>query len=1015
MSAPEQLTLEQFLDSAAERLQFLREYSSLVQEAAPRREEVQQLYEAAHWLDAQSAAQQFPLFSEIAGRMAHVFQYALHAELPPEAHGPLLEFLADAITVLESDLMQIYSDRTETAEDVDIFKRRYSFAFAQPQAEEHAVHAVAASEPAAAPLEDSFSAPAGVAEEARAGEALPDDEEVPAEVLEFFVPEAEEHLQAVAECLLAIESGSTADGVNKLFRAMHTVKGSAAQVGLRRVSAVAHRMEDLVGRIRDGSLRATPEVVDLCLEGVDALKKSIHQQWASEDAAKTGLQAIVERLAFYAPREVETLPVVQQAAPAEATVAVTAEPIAEAKTERAPAPQRRAAAAMPGGKSVRVALDRLDRMMNAVGELVINRTRMVGHMAELEKLVEVLNFSKSRLVGKIDDFQEKHEFQLLRRGNRDGGFNGQGNGHGAGTSGGWDGAAAGRSLLQHGMDEFSELEMDRYDDFNILSRSLTEISADVNEVLSQLDGFLGRVEGDIGEFTKLAHHLQDEITQARMVPIGHLYTRLSRTVREAGKETGRLVDFDLEGEATELDNNIIQQLGDPLVHLVRNAVAHGIEDPADRLAAGKPERGRVTLRAYHRGNHIFIEVEDDGRGIDYERVREHAVEASLVSQEVAHKLSERDLREILFHPGFSTASSQTELAGRGVGLDVVRANVAALNGEIEVRSNFGAGCFFSLKVPLTLIISQALFVRCSTAIFAFPLSMVEEIRRIKPEEIEEVGGKPYTRVRDLITEIVRLDRQLELPPLEAANGYYRLVLVRVANRQVGIVVEEVLGKDEIVIKSLGSYLRRVKLFPGATIAPDGSLILLIDLNRLVDAAAPERRALGPAAAGIARVFAPGAAAVAAGAIPGEATDAIRDDKVVLVTDDSISVRKFVGRMLEKAGYRVKLASDGLEAAEVAAQSGCHLVLTDIEMPRMNGYELMAHLRQDPATRRIPVMVLTSRAGAKHKERAMKEGAAAFLTKPVQEEQLLAAVTELIGESAPDKRAENRAARLLAVR
>ena len=301
--------------------------------------------------------------------------------------------------------------------------------------------------------------------------------------------------------------------------------------------------------------------------------------------------------------------------------------------------------------------------------------------------------------------------------------------------------------------------------------------------------------------------------------------------------------------------------------------------------------------------------------------------------------------------------------------------------------------------------------RCATSVFAFPLSTVEEIRRVKPEEIEEVGGKLYVRVRDLITEVVRLDRQLELPPLEATNGYFRMVLVRVANRQVAIVVEEVLGKDEIVIKSLGSYLRRVKLFPGATIAPDGSLILLIDLNRLVDAAAPERRALGPAATGIARVFAPGAAAVAAGVIPSEATDAIRDDKVVLVTDDSISVRKFVGRMLEKAGYRVKLASDGLEAAEVAAQSGCHLILTDIEMPRMNGYELMAHLRQDPATRRIPVMVLTSRAGAKHKERALKEGAAAFLTKPVQEEQLLTAVAELIGTSA----AEGRESRLVTVR
>jgi len=1013
VSEQEHITVDQFLESASERLQFLREYSSLVQEAAPRREEVEKLYEEAHWLAGAAAQQGFPLFGEIAGRMAHVFQYALHAELPPEAHGPLVEFLADAITVLEGDLMQIYAEQTETAEDVETFKRRYSFAFAKPAVQEAAQEpAVAAEADYAEAAAESASLPAG-----QAPEALPEDEDVPAEVLEFFVPEADEHLVAVTECLLAIESGATAENVHKLFRAMHTIKGSAAQVGLRRVSAVAHRMEDLVGRIRDGSLRATPEVVDLCLESVDVLKKSIHRQWADDESARAGMQAIVERLAPYAPRELEAAPAAEAVAADSSAPAgeLAAESAAEAASLPAAATKRRAAAAVQGGKSVRIALDRLDRMMNAVGELVINRTRMVGHMAELEKLVEVLNFSKLRLVGKIDDFQEKHEFQLLKRGSQQSGSFGNGNGHGYGngTNGknGGGAAPALRGNTRGGTEEFSDLEMDRYDDFNILSRSLTEISADVNEVLTQLDGFLGRVEGDIGEFTKLAHNLQDEITQARMVPIGNLSTRLSRTVREAAKETGRLVDFELEGEATELDNNIIQLLADPLVHLVRNAVAHGIEEPDERRTAGKRERGRVTLRAYHRGNHIFLEVEDDGHGIDYERVREHAVEASLVSPEVAHKLTERELRDILFHPGFSTASSQTELAGRGVGLDVVKANVAALNGEIEVRSEPGAGCFFSLKVPLTLIISQALFVRCSTSIFAFPLSTVEEIRRIKPEEIEEVGGKLYTRVRDLITEIVRLDSQLELPPLEAANGYYKLVLVRVANRQVGIVVEEVLGKDEIVIKSLGSYLRRVKLFPGATIAPDGSLILLIDLNRLVDAGASERRALGPAASGIARVFAPGAAAVAAGSIPGEATDAIRDDRVVLVTDDSISVRKFVGRMLEKAGYRVKLASDGLEAAEVAAQSGCHLILTDIEMPRMNGYELMAHLRQDPATRRIPVMVLTSRAGAKHKERALKEGAAAFLTKPVQEEQLLAAVSELIGESS----AESRAARLAPVR
>jgi chemosensory pili system protein ChpA (sensor histidine kinase/response regulator) len=539
--------------------------------------------------------------------------------------------------------------------------------------------------------------------------------------------------------------------------------------------------------------------------------------------------------------------------------------------------------------------------------------------------------------------------------------------------------------------------MDRYDDFGILSRSLTEISADISEVLTQLDGFVRRVDSDIDEFTKLAHRLQDEITQARMVPIGNLYTRISRTVRDAAKAANKQVDLTLAGAETELDNNIIQQISDPLLHLVRNSVAHGIERHEDRYQAGKPDHGTVAVRAYHRGNHIYIEVEDDGRGIDYERIRQAAIDRGLYDADHAQSLTERDLLELLFRPGFSTASSKTELAGRGVGLDVVKANLAALNGEIEIETSKGIGSRFTLKVPLTLIISQALFIRCGESTFALPLAFVEEIRRIRDADIEEVGGKLLTKVRDVVTEVVRLDSHLGLPPTEAINGWYRLVLVNVAGRQVGVLVEEVLRKDEIVIKNMGEYLRNVKMFPGATIAPDGSLILLVDVNRLIIGDSIERRPL-MTAANAARVFAPGSMAVAQGEIPAAAIDIVEREKVVVLADDSISVRKFVGRMLEKAGYRVKLASDGLEALEIVSQAPCDLVITDLEMPRTNGYELMLHLRQSTDTRHIPVMVVTSRAGAKHKERAMKEGASAFMVKPVQEDQLIAQVRQLIGSS-----------------
>ncbi len=552
--------------------------------------------------------------------------------------------------------------------------------------------------------------------------------------------------------------------------------------------------------------------------------------------------------------------------------------------------------------------------------------------------------------------------------------------------------------FDHSLAEFSELEMDRYDDFNILSRSLTEISADITEVLTQLDGFVRRVDGDIDEFTKLAHRLQDEITQARMVPIGNLYTRLSRTVRDAAKAVNKKVELTLAGAETELDNNIIQQISDPLIHLVRNAVAHGLERDEERYALGKSDAGNVAVRAYHRGNHIYIEVEDDGRGIDYEKVRKTAVDHGMLSAESAAELGERELLDLLFQPGFSTAPRKTELAGRGVGLDVVKSNLALLNGEIEVETQKAFGTRFTLKVPLTLIISQALFVRCGATMFALPLAFVEEIRRLKTTEVEEVGEKLLTKVRDVVTEIVRLDSALGLDPIQPINGYYRMVIVNVAGRQVGVVVEDVVRKDEIVIKSLGEFLRNLKMFPGATIAPDGSLILLIDVNRLVAGEAIEHRPL-MTSANAARIFAPGAAAIAHGAIPQAAIDFVPEEKLVVLVDDSISVRKFVGRMLEKAGYRVKLAADGLEALEIVTQTHCDLVVTDLEMPRTNGYELLSHLRQDAQTRNIPVMVVTSRAGAKHRDRAIKEGAAAFLTKPVQEDQFIAAVGKLIGSPA----------------
>jgi len=1028
---------ETFLHNASKHLQFLREYSGLLLDPYPMPEDIERLFVSAQTLRESSASSGFPLFSEIAGKLAHIFQYAMNTTLGADATAPIVEFISEAGALLESDLLMISANGVETTEDINAFRKKYPFAFKQQGP------AVASKTGKAVPSAAGAALWQGVAEAPVISAApqaeiqiadLPPDGEIPQEVLEFFIPEAEEHLQVVTECLLSLEANPHAnEDIHRLFRAIHTVKGAAAQVGWRRIARVAHRAEDLVGRLRDGLLPPSAEIVDICLESVDVLKKILYKQWPDETTLQLSVKLLLIRIASLAPEEApeqtaETEAKSKAAEPgkksqsAKKSVSASVEPaptqppqpfarieMKRPRTEKnlaakeesriLPAARLDEPIALPLSKSVRISLERLDQMLNAVGELVINRTRMRGRMAELARLADALNFTRERISEKISEFQEKYEFgklTLSRPTSQPGGsFSKSGfASETAWMSGEREVSPFRETSSRTKFPNFGDLELDRQDDFSVFSHSLSEISSDIAELLTQVDRLVRRMDSDVDDFTKLTRGLQDEITRARMVPIGNLYTRLSRAARDAAKASGKQVELALSGAETELDNNIIQQISDPLIHLVRNAVAHGVERGVDRYHAGKSEVGKVAVRAYPRGNHIFIEVEDDGHGIDFDRVRNTAVESGLVSTADAPKLSERELLEFLFHPGFSTAPHKTELAGRGVGLDVVRANLNALNAEIEVDTQKLLGTRFTLKVPLTLIISQALFVRCGSSTFAFPLAFVEEIRRVKTSDLEESDGKLFTKVREVVTEVVRLDALLQLEPVEPVNGHYRMVMVSASGRQVGVIVEDVLRQDEIVVKSLGEYLRNVKLFPGTTIAPDGTLILLIDLNRLLVGESAERRPLmAHTHPNVTRIYAPEMAA-AHSSVPAAATDVVAEEKVIILADDSISVRKFVGRMLEKAGYRVKLASDGLEALEMLGRSNCDLMITDLEMPRTNGYELLALLREQPEINRVPVVVVTSRAGVKYREHALKEGAAAFLVKPVQEEQLIAVVNEL---------------------
>jgi len=452
--------VEVFLQEASENLQYLREYVSVLQDVEPRREDLERLYISAHTLGGTSASYGFPRFSEIAGKLAHVFQYALNAPLGSDLHGPLTEFLSDGISLLETDLLEISDTGKESVDDIAVFKERYRFAFPAETPPLNLSQPDLQGRFAEEELHESIVAAAT----GSYFDALPTDDEVPDEILEFFQPEAEEHLQVVSDCLISLEGNNNPEEINKLFRAIHTVKGSAAQVGLKRLGAIAHRIEDLIGRLRDGEIEPSPAVVDLCLESVDVLKKTLHRQWADEVEMRTGVDSLLGRVAEFAPLDPE-----EAEAPAASAIAGQAPPEKEVEAaSQSVAPSKKAAKQAAGGtstvKSVRIALARLDRMMNTVGELVINRTRMVGRVAELEKLVDTLSFSKERLQGKVTEFQEKYEFNRISNS-----LAPQGQWSPEKTPKMLTSAAAGDTSF---WSEFSELEMDRYDDFNILSRSM---------------------------------------------------------------------------------------------------------------------------------------------------------------------------------------------------------------------------------------------------------------------------------------------------------------------------------------------------------------------------------------------------------------------------------------------------------------------------------------------------------------------------------------------------------------
>ncbi|HEV8226401.1 MAG TPA: hybrid sensor histidine kinase/response regulator [Methylomirabilota bacterium] len=934
----------------------------------------------AHRLKGASALHGYPVVSAVALVMESLLE-KLPGQSPPE-QGRTLEALEDVVATVRRVLDMIGDDGREDVVTVSRLRARYPELFPVHGEPELTSQALIGTEPSPAspptsaeplpPLpnkgepQEIPEGPGAQLDQVAADVLLADLERFFAEHAEsvpYFAPEAAEHLEVMTRSILALEEATgtaKAEEVARLFRAVHTLKGAAYTVGCAPVGDVAHRIEDILDAVRDQRLDFAPAVFEAVLGGVDTLRLLLGGSAQATPDARIGIQRSLDVLDALRPAPV---PFDRDARQAEEEPALVPSAPAPVRPRFMPAmrePQRRREGeGREGRPSIRVGLDRLDSLMNLVGELVIARSRLDQRFAQIERVNELLAFSRSRMSQAVRDFEEKHRYTQLPPA--------------------LSGAAA-----DPGSDVFAELEFDRYDDFNIFARSVDEISADVSEIQAQLAGFIRSIGEDTAQLHRLTGRLRGEVTRARMVPIGRLFSRFLQPAREAARAGGKSVDLKLAGETVEVDNAVIEQIADPLLHLVRNAVDHGIESEEARRAAGKPSRATIGIRAHHQGSFVHIEVTDDGRGMDPARLRERAARLGFLSPAAAQALDAREALNLIFLPGFSTAPEVTTTSGRGVGMDVVRANVGRLNGEIDVQSELGAGTRITIKLPLTVIVSDALLVRAGGETFAVPMHAVRTVIQVRPEDILRSGDRERVVVEEEDVELVRLDRALALPEGRALARLPVLV-VRSGVRPLAVAVEELVGKEDVVIKNLGGLLERVGPFAGATITGGGQVILLVDPSRLAEAT--ETSPATKRAPALSRERG-----------PARERAAPKTWRILLV-DDSISVRKFVGQMLEKASFEVVTANDGAEALRRLGDTAVDLVITDLEMPRVSGYELIEDLRARPATRALPVVVLTTRAGAKHVSLARSLGIVHYVAKPVDEEAFVRLIVSLTGRGA----------------
>lgn len=822
----------------------------------------------------------------------------------------------------------------------------------------------------AAAIQDRVSSTMSVAQEA-VGLPLPvpalmgdQDEElteaylVPsldADVISYFAPEAQEYLESLETDLLRMDKdAANPDTIHQLFRTAHTLKGSAYTVGFQSIGDLTHHIEDFMGAVREERLEFRPGHTDVLLRAIDVIRSLMRRDLSLLTRTRQRFVTALQELKQLCGGGATETPMPESAQ-------AVAEAVAQAGTPESSGVESVKSSEGKTGEErevIRVNRDRLERLLNLVGELVIDRGRLEQRLRTLDQLAMQVLANKNRLTDAVRTFEDKHTFSFQPSPVPPEGP---------------------MPVDVPGVNDFGSLEFDRYDDFNILARRISEVTADISESMAQLSGSIHRAQDDMGSLQQLTLSMRDEIARARMVPIGTPFTRFRRAAREMARATGKEVNLITSGEHTEIDTGVVERLVDPLVHLVRNAVYHGIEPAAARVAQGKPAAGTIYLHAAHRGNSVLIEVEDDGAGLDLVKIKAKAVKLGLVRQDVADTLPESELIKFIFLPGFTTADAVGGQAGRGVGMDVVKRVIETMNGHIEVESVYGQGTKFTMHLPLTLLIATALLVRVGSERYAIPLPSVREVTMSVSSSVQQMGDRSVLQIGDEAIEVYPL---ASLIRREAGiiDGVSPVVIVRTSTGVLGCAVDELLGRQEIVIKSLGGlkpYERSV--FGGATIDPEGRVILVLDVSRLTTREYHDVLAQSHMH-GVPSIQEPPAAL--------ESAQRGATQLPLLLIDDSLSIRKFVGRMLESAGYTVETAVDGEEGCRKAMVQPYQLIITDLEMPKLNGYEVIQALRARPQTHSTPILVMTTRAGEKHRQMAVSVGASGYIAKPVEERALI---------------------------